>query len=154
MGPDVTVLRDSGVTGSPADEQFRAWVAAVVDERPVSLTIRLVDEAESRQLNARYRDRDRPTNVLSFPLELPEPVLEALPSRPVGDLAICAPLVAREAKAQGKPLEHHWAHLTVHGLLHLLGHDHEEASEAEAMEALEVSVLQRLGIPDPYRPEP
>lgn len=153
MPLELTVLRDDGVGAAPADEQFRAWVSAAVENRPVSLSIRLVDEAESRQLNARFRGKDQPTNVLSFPVGLPAPVVEALPARPLGDLAICAPLVATEAEAQGKPVEHHWAHLTVHGVLHLLGHDHQQEAEAEAMEALEVSLLDRFGIPDPYRPE-
>lgn len=154
MALELTVLRDDGVGEAPADDQFRAWAAAALDARPVSLTIRLVDEAESRRLNAAYRGKDRATNVLSFPVDLPASVLEALPARPLGDLAICAPLVATEAEAQGKPVGHHWAHLTVHGVLHLLGHDHEQVAEAEAMEALEVSLLDRLGIPDPYRPVP
>jgi probable rRNA maturation factor len=106
----------------------------------------LVDEPESRALNERYRGKDRPTNVLSFPAELPEELDIPL----LGDIVICAPLVAEEASSQGKPVEAHWAHLVVHGVLHLLGHDHQLESEAREMEALEVELLASLGFPNPY----
>jgi probable rRNA maturation factor len=153
MAVDLDVQRDSSAPGVPSDEDFYGWVAAATGDEAVSLSIRLVDAEESRRLNAEYRGKDRPTNVLSFPLELPGRVLAELPSRPIGDLAICAPLVLSEAAEQGKPPEHHWAHLTIHGVLHLLGHDHEEEAEASRMEALEVRLLRGLGIPDPYRLE-
>ncbi len=131
----------------PSDTEFESWVAAALHGRaPAELTIRLVGREESRALNRDYRGKDRPTNVLSFPAELP-PGIE-LPL--LGDIVICAPLVEEEARAQGKPARHHWAHLTVHGVLHLLGHDHVEEAEAEAMEALEARLLGELGIPDPY----
>ncbi len=110
--------------------------------------MRVVSPAESRRLNHAWRSKDKPTNVLSFPAEAPGGVTP----RMLGDLAICASVVAREAREQGKPLRAHWAHMVVHGTLHLLGHDHERgAREAAAMERLEKRILARLGFPDPYR---
>ncbi len=135
----------------PASASFRRWAAAALAGvgrmRASELSIRLVDAREGRELNLRYRGKDYATNVLSFPVELPEGVEVPL----IGDLVICAPVVAREAAEQGKPVRHHWAHLTVHGVLHLLGFDHIVEVEAEAMEALERRILATLGIPDPYR---
>lgn len=138
----------SGASGLPGEAQLRRWAeAALRDERPrTELTVRIVDDDESRALNRAYRGKDRPTNVLSFPFEAPPGVsLELL-----GDLVICAGVVAREAAEQGKPPEDHWAHMVVHGVLHLLGYDHEEPAEADRMEALEVRILADLGIADPY----
>lgn len=134
----------------PAREAFEAWAAAALageDRDAAELTIRIVDAAESAELNRRYRHRSGPTNVLSFPFEAP-PGIE-LPL--LGDLVICAPVVAREAAAQGKPAAAHWAHMVVHGILHLLGYDHLEEEEAAGMEALETAILARIGYPDPYR---
>jgi probable rRNA maturation factor len=113
---------------------------------PASLSIRIVGSSASRRLNARYRGKDRPTNVLSFAGTgvLPDGI------RLLGDLVICAPVVSREAKAQGKSLRAHWAHLTVHGVLHLLGMDHARAAEAGRMEQKELQILDRLGFSDPY----
>ncbi len=136
--------------GVPDEAQFAAWATAVLaaeEHEPAELTIRVVEESESAELNGRYRHKAGPTNVLSFPFEAP-PGLE-LPL--LGDLVICAPVVAREAAEQGKPAEAHWAHMVVHGVLHLLGYDHLEEAEAEAMEALETDILARIGYPDPYR---
>ncbi len=137
--------------GLPAAASFRTWVnAALAGARrraAVELSIRLVDAGEGRLLNREYRGRDYATNVLSFPVELPPGVRSPL----IGDIVICAPVVAREAGEQGKPLRDHYAHLTVHGVLHLLGHDHGNDAEAARMEALEVRILARLGLPDPYR---
>jgi probable rRNA maturation factor len=113
----------------------------------VELSSRLVDEAESADLNQRYRGKTGPTNVLSFPFE-PPPGTRG--RKYLGDLAICAPVVAREAVEQGKDLEAHWAHLVVHGVLHLLGYDHLEEPEAQVMEALETRILGELGFPPPY----
>jgi probable rRNA maturation factor len=139
-------------TGVPAAASFRRWVEAALRgarrRKSTELAIRIVDTDEGRALNRDYRGKDYATNVLSFPAELPPGV--ALPL--IGDLAICAPVVAREAAEQGKPLRYHWAHLTVHGVLHLLGHDHIEEAQAEAMEALETRILAGLDIPDPYTP--
>jgi probable rRNA maturation factor len=136
--------------GIPAASSFRRWVRAALQaarrRKPVELSIRIVDADEGRTLNRHYRGKDYATNVLSFPAELPPGV--SLPL--LGDLAICAPVVLREAAEQGKAPRDHWAHLTIHGVLHLLGHDHIQDAEAEAMEALETRVLADLGIADPY----
>lgn len=131
----------------PAADELRAWAAAALQGlNEVELVIRLVDEAESRELNARYRNIDSPTNVLSFPADLPESVDVPL----MGDIVICAPLVSEQAAVQGKPVKQHWAHLVIHGVLHLLGHDHVEDSDAEEMETIEISLLRGLDIPNPY----
>jgi probable rRNA maturation factor len=134
--------------GLPSSVSFRRWVEAALESRVrrADLAIRVVDEREGCALNRHYRGKDYATNVLSFPAELPEGV--KLPV--LGDIVICAPVVAREAHEQGKELAAHYAHLTVHGVLHLLGWDHENTREAEAMEALERQVLDSLGFADPY----
>ncbi|EGG95046.1 A heat shock protein involved in translation [gamma proteobacterium IMCC1989] len=110
------------------------------------LTIRLVDEPESQQLNNDYRQKDKPTNVLSFPADLPDIVDLPL----LGDLIICAPVVIKEAEEQQKPLQSHWAHMVVHGTLHLLGYDHIDENDANIMEAIETDVLAAMGIACPY----
>lgn len=137
----------------PAAVSFRKWVAAALSGRirEADLAIRLVDAKEGRALNRHYRGRDYATNVLSFPAELPEGLPEGVRLPLLGDLVLCAPVVAREAREQGKPLAAHYAHLTVHGTLHLLGWDHGNDVEAEAMEQLEREILAGLGIDDPYR---
>ena len=136
--------------GVPSPASFRRWAEAALRgarrHRAAELSIRIVDTAEGRALNRDYRGKDYATNVLSFPAELPPGVDLPL----LGDLAICAPVVAREAAEQGKRPRDHWAHMTVHGVLHLLGYDHVEDAEAEAMEALETRILAGLGIADPY----
>jgi probable rRNA maturation factor len=108
--------------------------------------IRLVDDAESAELNQQFRHKSGPTNILSFPFEVPNGMEMDL----LGDLVICAPLIAREAEQQNKLAEHHWAHITVHGVLHLLGYDHVEEQDAEQMEALEIEILNGLDIANPY----
>ncbi|HJP97013.1 MAG TPA: rRNA maturation RNase YbeY [Rhodanobacteraceae bacterium] len=129
---------------------FRCWVAAALagarHDHPAELSIRIVGVREGRTLNRRYRDRDYATNVLSFPAELPPDVGSPL----LGDIVIAAPVVAREARAQGKSVRDHYAHLTVHGVLHLLGYDHQSDGDAVRMEALETRILASLGITDPY----
>lgn len=132
----------------PPESSFRRWASAALAGRrsAAEIVVRVVDEDESRRLNRQYRGKDRPTNVLSFPFEAPPGV----PSEHLGDLVICAPVVQREALEQGKTAEAHWAHLTVHGVLHLLGHDHLDDNEAEQMEALERTILAGLRYPDPY----
>lgn len=136
--------------GVPSAASFRTWVEAALRgarrRKATELSIRVVDAKEGRTLNRTYRGRDYATNVLSFPVELPPGVKLPL----IGDLVICAPVVAREAKEQRKLPRDHWAHMTVHGVLHLLGYDHIEEGEAEAMEALETQILAGLGIADPY----
>ncbi len=133
----------------PAETDFRRWAEAALagaDHRQdAELTLRIVNEAESAALNETYRHKQGPTNVLSFPFEAPPEVDSTL----LGDIVICAPVVLREAIVQGKSPEAHWAHLVAHGVLHLLGYDHDEA-QAEAMESLEIRILAGLGFPDPY----
>ena len=148
---EVAVSYAAPRAGVPASTSFRKWVAAALSGRirEADLAIRIVDEREGRALNRHYRGKDYATNVLSFPAELPEGVKLPL----LGDLVICAPVVAREASEQGKTVTAHYAHLTVHGVLHLLGWDHEDDKEAEAMEQLEREVLAELGLPDPYAGE-
>lgn len=135
--------------GLPAAVSFRRWVAAALAGRirEADLAIRVVDAREGRALNRHYRGKDYATNVLSFPAELPDGVTLPL----LGDIVLCAPVVAREAREQDKPLGEHYAHLTVHGVLHLLGWNHEDTREAECMERLEREILAGLGIDDPYR---
>ncbi|OAX53292.1 rRNA maturation RNase YbeY [Xanthomonas graminis] len=141
--------------GLPAAASFRKWVAAALKSRirEADLAIRLVDAKEGRALNHHYRGKDYATNVLSFPAELPEGLPKGVKLPLLGDLVICAPVVAREAAEQGKPLNAHYAHLTVHGVLHLLGWDHEDDKEADAMEQLEREILADLGVGDPYAGE-
>jgi probable rRNA maturation factor len=128
--------------------QFQAWATAALQEvaEDCELSIRIVDAAESQQLNRDYRGKDKPTNVLSFPFESPVP----LQPRLLGDLVICAPVVAAEAAAQGKAEWQHWAHLTVHGCLHLLGYDHTNDDDAEQMESREIAILRQFDIENPY----
>ena len=139
----------SAAVDLPSEAQFRTWCELALRQRSADseLTIRLVDETEGRELNHTYRQRDYATNVLSFPADVPDEMLD-IPL--LGDLVICAPVVAREALEQHKPLHAHWAHMVIHGCLHLLGYDHIEDEEAEEMEALERELLAELGLPDPY----
>lgn len=131
----------------PSEEQLQGWAnAALQSDEEYELTIRLVDEAESQELNATYRQKDKPTNVLSFPFEAPPEIELNL----LGDLVICVPVVIHEAQEQGKTEEAHWAHMVVHGTLHLQGFDHIEDDEAEVMEALETNILTEMGYPAPY----
>ncbi len=138
--------------GLPAAASFRKWVAAALAGRirEADLAIRLVDADEGQALNRHYRGKDYATTVLCFPAEVPEGLPKNVKFPLLGDLVICAPVVAREAAEQGKALKDHYAHLTVHGVLHLLGWDHEDDKEAEAMEQLEREILAELGLPDPY----
>ena len=151
MRVDVQVA--STADGIPSGEAIRDWVERTVraakSRRNSELSVRIVDEQEMRALNRDYRDQDKPTNVLAFPaggdgFEPPgaTPLL--------GDVVVCAGVVAREAREQGKAVEHHWAHMLVHGTLHLLGYDHVGEPQAEAMESLERRILGELGIADPY----
>ena len=134
----------------PTEAQLRRWVELALRQRTADseLTIRLVDAEEGQELNRTYRHKDYATNVLSFPAEVPQGLLD-IPL--LGDLVICVPVVEREAREQNKALEAHWAHLVIHGCLHLLGYDHIDDEEAEEMESLERQLLAELGYPDPYR---
>ena len=134
----------------PDEKELQTWLDTVLEERGVpqqEITVRLVDPAESQQLNHQYRGMNKPTNVLSFPFEAPAGITMNL----LGDLVICVDIVAQEAKEQNKPLSDHWAHMLVHGTLHLLGFDHIEDDEAEKMEAMEIVILGKLAIDDPYQ---
>ena len=138
----ILIQRRIDPAGVPAASSLRLWAETALGRIAGDLTIRIVDEAE---LNCRYRGKDKSTNVLSFPYDgdmLDVPVL--------GDIVICGPVVMREAAEQGKEPRAHWAHLVVHGCLHLLGYDHVQESEAEVMEARERKILAGLGFPDPY----
>ena len=138
-------------SGLPTAEQIEQWATAAVQPQSdeVEMTVRIVDEAESHELNLNYRGKDRPTNVLSFPFECPDEVELPL----LGDLVICRQVVEREAQEQDKPVMAHWAHMVVHGSLHLLGYDHIEDDEAKEMESLETQIMTGLGFADPYLSE-
>ena len=153
MQTEFEVQRVTTSSWLPDDEQFQLWISSVpaAQDHKYSLTVRLVDEHEARRFNKEYRDRDYATNVLSFPAELPEGLPVEVRQAQLGDLLICAPVVASESREQNRPEIDHWAHLTIHGVLHLLGYDHERPDEAVVMEALETEILGNLGISDPYR---
>ncbi|MCH8504301.1 MAG: rRNA maturation RNase YbeY [Ectothiorhodospiraceae bacterium] len=148
MTIDIDVQYASQAPGLPDEERIGGWVRAALAGRrdEAELVVRLVDQEEGLALNRDYRGRDYATNVLSFPFEAP-PGLE-LPI--LGDLVVCAPVVVREAGEQGKSADAHFAHMIVHGTLHLLGYDHEDDADAEIMESLEWDILSGLGFPDPY----
>lgn len=138
-------------SGLPNTEDFQLWLGSSVTkfQPQAEVTVRIVDEQESHQLNSDYRGKDKPTNVLSFPFEAPPGMDIDL----LGDLIICRQVVEREAIEQNKPLMAHWAHMVVHGSLHLLGYDHIEDDEAEEMESLETEIMQEMGFDDPYLAE-
>jgi probable rRNA maturation factor len=145
------IQRETEDDNAPDDKRLHAVAESVLeaagfDADAAEISLRIVGADEMQDLNARYRDRPYATNVLSFPASLPEGVDVPL----LGDIAICAPVVRREAEEQGKALAAHWEHMLVHGVLHLLGHDHEEDREAEVMEDLERTILAGLGRSDPY----
>jgi len=167
---EISIQRMVPAGGIPAPASLRSWAQAALGRQRGELNIRIVGDDESRTLNRQYRGKDKPTNVLSFqggdaltPPSAPRTVPPSPASRArdvsaafgrmhvlLGDLVICAPVVAREAAEQGKTARAHWAHMVVHGCLHLLGHDHEVESEALRMEALEIRILKRLGFSNPY----
>lgn len=126
----------------PPRHVFRKWVRAAI-LKTAAITIRIVDEEEGMELNGSYRGRSYATNVLTFVYEEFDPVM--------GDIVLCAPVIEREAREQSKGTDAHYAHMTVHGVLHLQGYDHENERDAAVMEALETEILTRLGYPDPYR---
>jgi len=148
MRMHLTVQRETTARGLPASAVLGRWVQAALAGSGAGqalVTLRLVDADESRRLNARFRGKRRPTNVLSFSYDMP-------PGRAglAGDVVICAPVVVAEAAAQGKSRRAHWAHLVVHGILHLRGHDHVHEADAQVMEAAEIRILRRLGFSNPY----
>ena len=143
---DVQTVCDS--KNLPCEQQFQQWVDAALSgfSEDTETVIRIVDEQESAELNERYRHKQGSTNILSFAADIPDYVAINL----LGDLVVCAPVIAKEADEQGKSLHHHWAHIIIHGVLHLLGYDHIDAEEAEFMESKEIAILQTLAIANPY----
>jgi len=146
--PDIEIQHACETSAIPADKDFQQWVKHVLEQQnhAGSVVIRLVDADESQSLNHQYRDKDYATNVLSFPFEAPE----FIEQDHLGDLVICVPVVIQEAVQQGKPASAHWAHMVIHGMLHLLGYDHQSEAEAEEMESIETLLLARLGFTNPY----
>lgn len=141
-------IESASAEPAPEEEDIRSWIRAALTDRQqdTEISVRLVDIPEMTELNKAYRGKAGPTNVLSFPAALPEELELPL----LGDIVICVPVVQREAVEQGKPHDAHWAHMTVHGTLHLLGYDHLEDEEAQAMEAMETAILASLHYPCPY----
>lgn len=130
----------------PSKRQFTLWAVAATRKENAEIVVRVVDEKESADLNGQYRGKKGPTNVLSFPFQAPPGMATDI----LGDIIICAPVVEREAKEQGKSLQAHWVHMVVHGVLHLQGYDHIEENEAVIMESEEIAIMNGLGFPDPY----
>lgn len=141
----ISIQKQTHMQQLPTDIQIKKYIqAALLTTIDTELTLRIIDEAESQKLNFTFRNKNKPTNVLAFPYK---------EDNYLGDLAICAPVVAKEAKQQRKNLLAHWAHLLVHGTLHLQGHDHIDESDREKMEALEIEILRKLKFPNPYEEE-
>jgi len=138
----------SRLSSIPKRHYFTRWVNSVTANKlpNTEINIRIVGEKESALLNKNYRGKNKPTNVLSFPFEVPPEIISPL----LGDLVICAPVIAKEAKAQEKPILAHWAHMVIHGTLHLLGYDHEKKKDAAVMEKIEIQLLKKLGYANPY----
>lgn len=145
----IDLINNSNSKQLPGLSDLELWATAAVGQQreEAEISLLIVDEAEGAELNQQWRNKNGPTNVLSFPSDLPAEL--GLPL--LGDLVICAPVVAREALAQKKSLSSHWAHMVVHGTLHLLGFDHIDNDQAEEMESLETDILARIGYPDPYQ---
>jgi probable rRNA maturation factor len=154
MDSPIEIQNAADADDVPEPPELGAWAEAALAavERPgTAITVRIVDAEEGRALNRDFRGRDYATNVLSFPFpELPPEAMAELGGPYIGDLAICAEVVTREAGEQGKPVDAHWAHLIVHGVLHLAGYDHQTDDEARRMETRECAILADLGFPDPY----
>ena len=151
--PNVEVQWASDAPDAPDEADLRAWAVkavAVAGGVVGDITLRVVDDAEIQTLNREYRGKDKPTNVLSFPFEMPEGLPEDAFAPLLGYIVISAPVVRREAAEQHKPLDAHWAHMVTHGVLHLLGFDHIDDDDADVMEALEIRALAEQGFPDPY----
>lgn len=147
MSVDVVIQFATRKPAVPLAADIRRWVrAALADRHNAQLTVRIVGTEEGTELNSQWRGKPGPTNVLSFPCD----GIEGIAPNLLGDIVICAPVVAREAEEQGKPVQAHWAHMLVHGTLHLLGYDHQKPAEAAQMEQLETDILRKFGYADPY----
>ncbi len=148
---DLDVQRTFFDSELPDDEKFESWVEAALKmggrEDDSQVAVRIVDEEEGTKLNKQWRHKDGPTNVMSFSMSGMDLIVPEL----LGDIVICAPVVAKEAEEQSKPLHNHWAHMVVHGVLHLLSYDHIIEADAEKMESLETKIMKKLGYPDPYQ---
>lgn len=147
----VDVQRITELPQAPSQPELQRWVEAALAEidyqQDAELVLRIVDAAEAADLNQRYRQRPQPTNVLSFPFQSPPGLARTML---LGDVVICAPVVCAEAAQQNKDLRAHWAHMVIHGVLHLMNYDHQTDSQADAMEKTEIRILNGLGYPDPY----
>ena len=152
MTLDLDIQRMISDPELPSDEQFETWVDLALKEggreNNSQLAIRIVDEDEGKKLNEQWRHKEGPTNVLSFSMS----GLDLIAPEILGDIVICAPVVAKEAEEQSKALLLHWAHMVIHGVLHLIGYDHNTETDAKKMESLEVKIMKQLGFPDPYQP--
>ena len=150
MAYQIDIESNSQSQQIPALAELERWISAALQSQEfeeAEVSVYIVDEDEGQELNAQYRSKDYPTNVLSFPADIAEEVGVPL----LGDLVVCAPVVEREAQEQGKTLQAHWAHMLVHGTLHLVGFDHIDDDEAETMESLETQIVTGLGYPAPYQ---
>ncbi len=154
MTVTVDIDDQSQFSHCPDENLCHTWaqtcLQCIGNDADCNLSIRFVDAEESAALNLRYRNKESATNVLSFPSEAAVEIVDQLGYYPLGDLVICPAVLESEAKAQGKKVEDHWAHILIHGILHLCGHDHQEDQQAEAMENLEIEILKTLGIANPY----
>ena len=146
MSLDLDIQRKINDKNLPSDKQLHNWASTALLQDDAEISLLIVDEDESQRLNNEYRQKNKPTNVLSFEVQLPDDV--QLPLQ--GDLVICAPVVEKEAAEQDKKLHEHWAHMMIHGMLHLQGYDHINEIDAQQMENLEITLLQQLGINNPY----
>lgn len=153
MPIDIDLQIECSQKNIPSKAQFLNWVTNALETQieRATLTLRVVDPEEIQQLNQTYREKDKPTNVLSFPFEAPQGLEPEDYDFLLGDLIICASVVHQEAMAQNKPTLHHWAHMVTHGALHLLGYDHISEDEAQEMETLEIQLMAKLNIADPYQ---
>jgi len=146
MSVELDIQRQINNKNLPSDKQLEDWALSALQQDDAQISLLIVDENESQRLNNEYRQKNKPTNVLSFEVQLPDDV--QLPLQ--GDLVICAPVVEKEAAEQDKKLHEHWAHMMIHGMLHLQGYDHINDNDAQKMEKLEIKLLQQLGINNPY----
>lgn len=154
MNAKVELSGDAVAGWLPDETLCETWINAALacadKDGHYVVSVRFVDELESTAINSQYRGKDSASNVLSFPANVPDNMSSLLEFEPLGDIVLCPELVAKEANSQDKSLPSHWAHLLIHGLLHLLAYDHQSQDGAETMEALEIKALERLGIPNPY----
>jgi len=151
---DLVIQNQQNEFQIPDVKKMQLWIdGALMTDENVQVTLRIVDSNESQGLNKEFRGKDKPTNVLSFPIELPEEFIETLEMNMLGDLVVCAEVVEKETQEQGKTSDSHWAHMLVHGMLHLQGYDHIDDADAKKMEQLELKILTQLGFDDPYNDE-